>query len=424
LRGIDKVKFAYWLRNPMWGQPLITPKQFRLTKAGEAVFDILRDPHKWYVEHEGEISYAGDTEEKWVARAVKNKRENLLLDYSGGMGISPKEVENLRKADPAIDQALEQEYQALGVPSEYGKTNEHEDFAESFVLFLTDPGKLSENALYRMKHTLWLSGFGGKPVMRLATRPVPIDKRELQSFVSNLLAPNVNRWLTNRPDSEQDEPIGQVSNIALEFLEVEEPTKWGNTHTVRVQVHSIHAGKKAFPVLRGSSREDSIDLYLNGAFTPRELSKAEGYPAPMQPLWSCKHISCLPYGLYSMLLHEITHNAESIFKSKLTYSPSQVLEQHDDATMRLYLNDPAEVRAHMQQVVDEVIQTTASPLAPNLRENAAKKPNSNRAYVELLLKLSTTWGIIEKHLTPRNRALILKAVYTELDRTNSLLDGN
>lgn len=168
LKGMDKVKFAYWLRHPMLGDPLITPGQFRLTRHGEAVFRVLRDPLT-YVREESNI--IGMSEEENVKRIVKHKREDVLgVGYSGGLGIYPKDLEEIRKADPSIEQALEQSYQALGVPSEYGRTNELEDFADTFVVFLVSPEKLSENALYRMKHTLWLSGFGGKPVMRLAHR--------------------------------------------------------------------------------------------------------------------------------------------------------------------------------------------------------------------------------------------------------------
>lgn len=152
LNGIDKIKFAYWLRNPMIGEPLITPAQFRLTKHGEAVFQSLRDP----------LTYV---------REVSSIKEDVLgLGYSGGIGLSAKDVDEIRKADPSIEKALNEVYAELGVPSEYGKKNENEDFAEAFAIFITDPDKLSENALYRMKRTLWLSGFGGKPVMRLAQR--------------------------------------------------------------------------------------------------------------------------------------------------------------------------------------------------------------------------------------------------------------
>jgi hypothetical protein len=168
LKGADKVKFAFWLRNAV-GDPLISPSQFRLTKKGEAVFTALRDPRKWALEN-GVFGGAGKSEEEQAAIVVKSRRHTLLLDYSSGLSITPADLEEIRKKDPALNETVEQAYRDLGVPSEYGKQDEQEDFADSFILFMTAPEKLSENALYRMKHTLWLSGFGGKPVMRLAQR--------------------------------------------------------------------------------------------------------------------------------------------------------------------------------------------------------------------------------------------------------------
>lgn len=130
----------------------------------------LRDPIAWVREHGGVVD-EGWTDERNAERTVKHRKESVLgVGYSGGLGISAKDIEEIRKADPSIDQALNEAYTDLGVPSDYGKSNENEDFAESFAIFITDPSKLNEKALFRMKRTLWLSGFGGKPVMRLAHR--------------------------------------------------------------------------------------------------------------------------------------------------------------------------------------------------------------------------------------------------------------
>ena len=178
LKGVDKVKFAYWLRHPMMNGPLITPGQFRLTDHGKSLFERLRDPLKC-VQERG--SYLGISLDENVKLLVQAAQDVLGLGYISALAINETDVEELRKADPSIGQALEAVYSKLGVPSDYGKTNEKEDFAESFVLFMTAPEKLSENALYRMKHTLWLSGFGGKPVMEhLAKRVLARYKAKKQ----------------------------------------------------------------------------------------------------------------------------------------------------------------------------------------------------------------------------------------------------
>jgi hypothetical protein len=169
LKGADKIKFAYWLRDPGFGEPIITPNQFRLTKRGREIFDVLRDP-EGYVQRIYGYSPEEPEFKKRVWKVVEHKKKILGVGYSTGLRIAPEMVRKLKEADPEIDAAINSLYESLGIPSEYGKTNELEDFADTFVLFMTAPEKLSPNALYRMKRTLWLSGFGGKPVSKLAYR--------------------------------------------------------------------------------------------------------------------------------------------------------------------------------------------------------------------------------------------------------------
>lgn len=66
------------------------------------------------------------------------------------------------------DQALTD----LEIVSDYGKTNEREDFAETFVAFMAAPEKLTPTAKFRMQQALSLSGFYNKPVMRLSAARV------------------------------------------------------------------------------------------------------------------------------------------------------------------------------------------------------------------------------------------------------------
>ena len=68
--------------------------------------------------------------------------------------------------EPNRDQILD----PLGIPTEYGKVDRYEDFAETFMLFMIQPERLSPTATYRMQRALSLSGLYGKPVMRLVAR--------------------------------------------------------------------------------------------------------------------------------------------------------------------------------------------------------------------------------------------------------------
>jgi hypothetical protein len=69
-----------------------------------------------------------------------------------------------RPTEGARDPRLE----ALEIPTDYGRTDKYEDFAETFMLFVASPEKLSPTAKFRMQRALSLSGLYGKPVMRLA----------------------------------------------------------------------------------------------------------------------------------------------------------------------------------------------------------------------------------------------------------------
>ena len=56
----------------------------------------------------------------------------------------------------------------LDVVTEYGRVDKYEDFAETFLVFMAAPEKLTPTAKFRMQRALSLSGLYGKPVMKLA----------------------------------------------------------------------------------------------------------------------------------------------------------------------------------------------------------------------------------------------------------------
>jgi hypothetical protein len=58
----------------------------------------------------------------------------------------------------------------LQIPTKYGRTNHKEDFAETFLYYILYPEFLSDIATFRMKKTLWLSGFFGKKIQEKLLR--------------------------------------------------------------------------------------------------------------------------------------------------------------------------------------------------------------------------------------------------------------
>jgi hypothetical protein len=256
---------------------------------------------------------------------------------------------------------------------------------------------------------------------RFATRPIWLDKQEVVSFVGRL-TDEIVQWAKRQP---QDEPIGNAKGIAHDQLYIDEAD---GRSGVRIDVYvEARASKAAFAaVLSGQARGSEVTLFLNGAMKARELTPEwssdrsniwDNTRGRLQPLHSCRYITCLPFGLYSTLIHELTHAADSRFIKDLTYSPSEVREK-GEAAWGSYVNDPAEVRAFMQEIVDDAVHTAKNDM---LRSHAAKKPNPNQAIVDLALKLSTTWKLIEGHLTTANRTKMLKAVYDGLERHGLLM---
>ncbi len=166
VKGLDRLKYLMWLYKTQGSPVISTPNQVRLTSYGKAVFDFFRDPEA-AVEDEMRP-------DRILARRTRSYKSTLALtpyyDDSNTPMLDAATVEKIRAEDRSVDDALD----ALGIPTAYGRTNVKEDFAETFVLWMVHPDRLSEQARNRMGRALWLSGFYGKPVMRVAREADPL----------------------------------------------------------------------------------------------------------------------------------------------------------------------------------------------------------------------------------------------------------
>lgn len=169
LKGIDKIKFGVWLRSPLMGGPLIKPKQWKLTKDGDAVFSFLSNPARELKERY-DIDVGGTGYKERLTEKTHRIMENLGIDWSGDYPVPPALVEEMAKADPSISKAVDEAMAKLEIVSDYGKTDEQEDFAETFVAFMDAPAQLTPTAKFRMQRALSLSGLYGKQVMKLALK--------------------------------------------------------------------------------------------------------------------------------------------------------------------------------------------------------------------------------------------------------------
>jgi hypothetical protein len=167
LRGLERLKLLAWLNSPSifadHQRLIVTPERIRLTKRGKEIFAFFRSPEAWAAqqyprESEAERQVEIDRTRPILLRILGLEGPEANRDYPW---VSQKLMDAARKGDTEVDRALDK----LGLPSEYARKNELEDFAETFVLALINPSRLSDVARFRMDRTLALSGLYGKPVM-------------------------------------------------------------------------------------------------------------------------------------------------------------------------------------------------------------------------------------------------------------------
>lgn len=133
---------------------------------------------------------------------------------------------------------------------------------------------------------------------------------------------------------------------------------------------------------KGRAYPQRIEIYLNAFKTPEDY--VSGDKRFIQEL-------------YQVLIHEVTHAMDYLRKSQ--YDASN-LDEH------LYLNDPMEVRAFTQNIVDEVLTS----LKKDIRMTKGWGDWESSETIDRYLQKSLTWHRLRKTLTPENKKKVLKAV--------------
>ena len=166
LKGLARIKFHAWLMHPMMGDPFVTNKQLRWTRErGRRLHLLLSDPERYMDTERGISPEDGDKYAKRLERALRQSKDTLgaTEGYSG--------FNHPRLPDSAVSKYIVDSealaLDALQMPTEYARTNEMEDFAETFVAYMAAPERLSSVSKFRMQKALSLSGLYGKPIMRV-----------------------------------------------------------------------------------------------------------------------------------------------------------------------------------------------------------------------------------------------------------------
>lgn len=233
---------------------------------------------------------------------------------------------------------------------------------------------------------------------RFAARPIPLDKAAIKQL-SNRLAEELAAFAGRH---HLDQLLGHNDNL-LEWSWVAKTVTKGENVTVAGRFFSAPSSSKSLITGAHVTKADLLDdadvvlaIRLNGslpysAFTDTENEGTAG----------------LRWLINNELVHELTHVAEWWFlpKRRLPTQESDVLKSEEGA--QAYYNSPHEVRAFMQQVVDEIL-----PKAAGFRR--VTKPASTHDFVTKLLNTSRKWKQIEPHLNQQSTATLIKGVYRSL----------
>jgi hypothetical protein len=229
--------------------------------------------------------------------------------------------------------------------------------------------------------------------LRKAVRPIPVDKDALREMAKKLSA----KLLEQLEQSDPDEPVRGRQVWVQDSMPIESVK--GEELDAMVVVRADPDDKAPGPYVNAGgfgwhrqSGRPVVILSLNGSYTPRELSKSlRGSPELIQDM------------MYRTLLHEVTHAKEP--SSKAEYELGGAGEQYTTSDLSRYYNDPKEVRAFMQQVVDEVHEAFGD------RQDAVIDKFGEARGLKMMLNTSETWRDVKEHLNEDNRKKMLKAVH-------------
>lgn len=220
---------------------------------------------------------------------------------------------------------------------------------------------------------------------RVAARPIQIDRASLMQSVKRLQ----NFLSTGYWGRNQGEQIG--SRLGFKDSVSVRGTN-GSVFDVEVQYRSRSDPSVADLALGGGSghitntKKPAVVVLLNGVYTPAAFASTQSSSRSAQEI-------------FEMLAHEITHQSDS-FKIE-TQETTQEVKKENEIDPIEYYNDPAEVKAFMRSIFEEVYKYLPKML---------KVFSLNRC-IQIGFRDSETWNRIKKHLTEQNKKTIMNGVY-------------
>jgi len=227
-------------------------------------------------------------------------------------------------------------------------------------------------------------------VTRYSSRVIPVDKGWIANAAHDLTHAMVIALERRHP---QDQPLGHLAPRyfvlvgRLDNLEGHPNAKGEPVASPWVVVSSV-VTKSPHVIVSGASGSykgnPAIFVNLNGTYTPEQLAKS----LPTQK-----------NELRVLLLHEFTHLLDISPKAHPTTK-----EVPTDLDLTSYYNQPHEVRAYMQEVVDRAVE-----MAPKLSTKF-----HGQELIKYVLLTNQPWKDMEPHLTDANKKKVIQAVYSAL----------
>jgi len=160
LNGESRTKFRLWIGNSG------TFDTYGNVVNNKQVLDMVKDPEGYCKKHFDEMGVEFD---ECVANA-ENAEQYLEDEFKSFNDVGISSFNNVNDVPDWFRDEYDSIYEQYGFPTYYAMKNGLEDFAETFVSYVMNPGSMSENARYRMRHALWLEGFySGKDVMKISS---------------------------------------------------------------------------------------------------------------------------------------------------------------------------------------------------------------------------------------------------------------
>lgn len=243
---------------------------------------------------------------------------------------------------------------------------------------------------------------------RQATRAIPIDKFELMVLAEKFVrALPLHLKTLGRSKEDWDTPLVQLRgfndwHFTLGDFEVNDV----QGHPVKVPVYA--AGSMDIPTaakrwISGGSIYVKYDSGSAGLGHKSYMMVNIYGMSTINGLMS--DLETVEKEVYSVLIHEGTH-----LRDRFTTRGDKAYDKGPSA--QTYYNQPHEVRAFMQQTVDEALDyTVAQARKVGVGIRGIKLTST---FVEQALKSSSTWQRIKIHLQPINEKLVRKAVVRAL----------